>query len=615
MLNNLPAAVAAFDRELRYLHCNPRWREELEGGRDDVAGRCYYEVHPDMPAYWREVHDQVLAGATLRNDSEYFLLADGQEFWTRWICQPWYYAAGEIGGLIVMLDNQTPWRQATLELRTSQERLHLALDSARAGTWEADIASGRNTWSAEIWPLYGLTPGQVEPSTETWRDTVDPAQQEEVVRRITEAVTRQETFEAEWRVHCPGPERWLFSRGRPVLGEDGRAERYIGVVIDISEKKRAEEALAGRERELRAILDALPMMLAWLDRDLRYRFANTAYARLAGFSREDLIGRHLSEVIDADGYQRAAPYIRRALAGETARYENSVETHDGRRLHSLVTLVPERAADDAVLGFFAAVVDLSREKELALERERLNQQMEALTRHEVALQTMSAVAHELNQPLHAAASFCVAARHMLEQDYPVRSAVAPLERAREELGRAGAILKDLVGSIQEPQALADAAVFDLSKLAAAAMERFSRDQLPIRACVDGAFPSAPLWVAGNPIALEKVIANLLRNACSALRCGGECGGEGGGRSRVLLEVTRRDDHARLCVRDNGPGVAPEELQRLFQPVRGNGRVGGLGVGLAISRHLIELQGGRIWHEPAPGGGACFCFELPLTDPP
>jgi PAS domain S-box-containing protein len=137
-------------------------------------------------------------------------------------------------------------------LKESEVRRSLALDAAKAGTWEWELTTGLNLWSDELWPLYGLRKGEDEASYENWRQSVHPGDREQLERTLQEAVRQGSEIFLEWRVNNPGGgERWLMSRGRPVRDEEGVVMRYLGVVIDISERKRLEQERTSLEMKLR----------------------------------------------------------------------------------------------------------------------------------------------------------------------------------------------------------------------------------------------------------------------------------------------------------------------------------------------------------------------------
>jgi len=173
-------------------------------------------------------------------------------------------------------------KKAEEALRISEVRLHLAQEAAKAGAWEWDLRTNKNVWSEEVWRLYGLEPHCCEPSYETWRETVHPDDRERIEQAVQEVATKAIELNAEWRVQDPdGSLRWLMSRGRPIHDTDGPPARYIGIVMDITERKKMEEDLKHRTLELEAANKELESFSYSVSHDLRAPLrAIDGYARM-----------------------------------------------------------------------------------------------------------------------------------------------------------------------------------------------------------------------------------------------------------------------------------------------------------------------------------------------
>jgi PAS domain S-box-containing protein len=146
----------------------------------------------------------------------------------------------------------TERKRAEEAQRSNLERLSLALDAANAGTWEWDLRTNQNIWSDELWELYGLEAHSLVPSYEAWFQTIHPRDRGQVAQTLREAVAGGHDLRIEWQVvGGKDPERWLMSHGRPQVGRDGRIDRYIGIVLDITWRKQAEAALRESEERLK----------------------------------------------------------------------------------------------------------------------------------------------------------------------------------------------------------------------------------------------------------------------------------------------------------------------------------------------------------------------------
>lgn len=265
-------------------------------------------------------------------------------------------------------------------------------------------------------------------------------------------------------------------------------------------------------------------------------------------------------------------------------------------LASYVTLAKHRIGVDRELR-----TRLQERDRMLAERVTIERQMLELTRASALGSIAATVAHELNQPLSAAANYMAAIRLSADRDGRTRDLTAAAE---QQLQRAGEIIRRIRRMVRH-----DDLMMETRSVATSIEEALHL----VRAAAPTLLPPVTIRVAPEAqcarfdnVQIVQVLANLLRNAGEA--CAGRSGAS-------ILVVAERDDPAEIIVRvvDNGPGVPPDQRPILFQPGLGNGRCdtgGGLGLGLAISHHLIEGHGGRIWAEETPGGGATFAFTIP-----
>ena len=286
--------------------------------------------------------------------------------------------AGAIVGSVVAGRDITESKRAEMALRDSEARRNLALDAARAGSWEWEIETGRNTWSEELWKLYGLVPHACEPSYEAWRQTVHPHDREAAERALQEIVRQEGEINLEWRVLDPGNgERWLMSRGRPLRDAAGRVTRYLGVVMDITERKRAEvetrrlsDIVQQEKDRLSSLVNSISDEVWFADTDNRFVLANPSALRefglegAAGIDVEQLAAS--LEVLRPDGTPRPveeAPPLR-ALKGEIVRdLEEMIRGRaSGELRYRLVSASPVRDTRGAIIGSVSVVHDITKRK-------------------------------------------------------------------------------------------------------------------------------------------------------------------------------------------------------------------------------------------------------------
>ena len=179
-------------------------------------------------------------------------------------------------------------------LSKSENHLKLALESAKAGTWEWNLDTNENTWSEKLFQLYDLDPKACKASYDTWRQSIIPRDRSLIGAAVQDAVIKESEINIEWQVNTKdGAIRWLMSRGQPQWDSNGRITRYLGVVIDITERKTSEEALK-RERDLlQAVMNgAKNSHLVYLDRNFNFVLVNEAYAASCGYKPDEMVGKN-----------------------------------------------------------------------------------------------------------------------------------------------------------------------------------------------------------------------------------------------------------------------------------------------------------------------------------
>jgi PAS domain S-box-containing protein len=411
-----------------------------------------------------------------------------------------------------------------------------------------------------------------------------------------------------WRVRADGTRIWATTVLTALRGDGAGTVGYGMILRDLTERKEAAEAYEESRQRYRSLFSHNPAAVFALDLDGAVRGANPAAAALTGADAEGADG-FWSRFPAADAHRVRAAFDR-AAAGEDAEAEAALTRVDGTPARAVLQLVPIRV-DGAVRGVYAIAEDVTArrqaeaERELALLRERVAR-AEAEAANRAKSDFLAVVSHELRTPLHAITGFA---------DLLADGDAGPLndEQARW-LGRirtSGAhllrMVEEVLGYVRMEEAEGGVALarVDLSALvreaaAAAADDAAARG---LRLTVDAPAALAVQTDAGK---VRQLLGHLASNAVKFTEAG-----------EVRLVVRAEPRAAVVEVRDTGPGIAPEHLERIWEPFwqaepPSTRRAGGTGLGLSVARRLAALLGGDLGVDSAPGRGTTFTLRLPTA---
>jgi two-component system sensor kinase FixL len=390
----------------------------------------------------------------------------------------------------------------------------------------------------------------------------------------------------------------------PVYDTEGRLRGASKVARDISAGKRALAALAEREAHLRSVLETVPDAMVVIDpHGIMHSFSATA-ERLFGYRAAEAIGRNVSMLMPEPYRAQHDGYLNRYLTTGEKRIIGTGRVVVGQRKDG-TTFPMELSVGEMNAGdkrFFTGFVrDLTKRQEAQQRLQELQAELIHMSRFTALGEMASTLAHELNQPLTAVASYLKGAGRLLDaaEDSGIAMARDAIERAAQQALRAGQIIRRLREFVARGEG--DRHVENLAKLIeeACALALVGAKQSGVQISME--FESTSTHVLADKIQIQQVLLNLVRNAMEAM--------QDMERRHLTISTHRLDDEtARIDVADSGPGIAPEILAQLFQPFVTTKQTG-MGVGLSISRTIVESHGGRIWVDPNPGGGVIFRMTL------
>jgi len=369
-------------------------------------------------------------------------------------------------------------------------------------------------------------------------------------------------------------------------------------------RERAERKLVKSEQRLRLITNALPVLIAYVDADLRYRFNNDAYRVWFGVSPEEALGRTIREVAGEGFFQSVRPYVERALSGEHVRCALDVEMAGGRPLSVEAIYVPDVDERADVRGLYILVIDVTDRNLAQQESRRLQDELLHAGRISTMGELAGALAHEINQPLSAIMSNAQAARRYLA------AATPDLEEVKEILNdivkddaRAADVIHHLRALLKKTKTALE--TLDLNFIFREVVGLLLSDAVIRDVKVSSELdPMLPL-VRGDRIQLQQVALNLILNAFEAMN------EQPNGDRQVLIRTGLKDSRVLAAVTDIGNGIPIEDAEKIFKPFY-TSKPQGLGMGLSICRSIINRHHGRLWAENNPDRGATFYFSLPVS---
>ena len=382
-------------------------------------------------------------------------------------------------------------------------------------------------------------------------------------------------------------------------GSLGGKRIFVGIVHDLSAELEEAERREGIRRHMSLIVESSQDAIVSMTLDGIVTSWNGAAERMYGYPADEMIGQSLQRVIPADRRMEEAAILEQVRVGKTVEhYETKRLTRDGGEIDVSLSISPLRDGAGDVVGASKIARDVGAAKRAEARIIELQAELMHMTRLTSMGQLSSALAHELNQPLAATLNYLNAAKRLTVSGGANLTEV--IEKAARQVERAGQIIRRLRDFVEKRETARG--LEDVNALVKDAIVLGMVGTAPAGVKLDTRLAADPAQVLVDRVQIQQVLINLMRNAVEAMQ-----------ESRVRrldIATETRDGRVTVSVADTGAGVPAEIADKLFEPFV-SGKSNGMGVGLAISRSIVEAHGGRLWLTPNPGGGAVFQFTLPF----
>jgi PAS domain S-box-containing protein len=598
-IEHAPAALAMFDTDMRYLMASRRWREAFSLGDRELRGRSHYEVFPALSDKCRALNHRALDGEVLQLEEWPFECADGSVRSFRIEERPWYAADGTIGGMVIFAEDITARKQIESELALSEAIYRAAVETCRDGFVIVDEHARLQAVNEAYVRLSGYSRDELMGKSITDLDGRDSP--EEVREHLLQLRALGTDSFTTWHRNKEGG-YWpveVTAAYWPLANS-----HYFMFLRDIRERQRISDALRQSEARFRSTFEQAAVGMAHVSPNGRWLRVNDKLCEVLGYSEAELREMRAQDISHPDDFADIRDHITRVLEGETraCSFEVRFIGKDGRIVWADVTAT--LVYDETATYFIAVIEDITERKAIHIELARLRKKVDDMTKFDVAGQTVTALAHELNQPLNAVSSYAEAALRLLRAGNPQpEKLLHALEKSAQQAQRAGKVVHNLLAILKHGEVQREAV--DLNDLARKVVRQSKANAHEgVRFSLQLA-PALPRVVV-NRLQIQKVLSNLIDNGIEAMHSAGS--------ANTAITVTVRTDAgtnmAQVTVIDTGPGISLDRLDRVFDTFFTT-KPHGLGVGLSISRTIIESHGGRLWAESEPGAGAALHFTLPF----
>jgi PAS domain S-box-containing protein len=596
--------IAIADREGRILDANDAFLHLLGYGREDLVSRVRWTELSPPECRERDILIQAELNSTGRVQpfEKEYVRKDGSRV-PALVGAAMFKEGGDKGVAFVL--DLTERKRAEDGLRRSESWLNQAQRLSRSGNWVYNATTKRYIyWSDESYRIWGFDPLQGLPSREdVWR-RIHPDDRDRVRKATREAVRQKTDITAEYRILLPdGTVKYFEGTSHHLFSSEGALLEAMASTVDVTQRKRTEQALRASEARFRAAIDGIAGLVAIMAPSGELESVNSPLTEYFGRTVEELKNWGTSDAVHPEDLPRVLDSFETSLAAGTSfHHELRLRRFDGKYRWFENRGAPIRDESGRIARWYCLLTDIE-DRTQALAR---LQQMQSDFAHMNRVSTMgefaASLSHEILHPIATARNNARAGMRFLQMNPP------NLDEAREALGcvvRDADRARDIVGRMRDQMKKApprrerfdlNAALSEVLVLAQSVIHKNS-------VSVETRLSDGLLHVLGDRIQLQQVLLNLILNAAEAMGSAEETARE------LSISTQQNRLGALVAVRDSGPGIDPEHLDRVFDAFYTT-KSSGTGMGLSICRSIMDAHGGKLWVEANEPRGAVFQFTLP-----
>ena len=511
---------------------------------------------------------------------------------------------GEVIRLMGISEDITVRKNAEDKLAKEMERLELVMRATNDSVWDLDKATNKVWWNETYTDTFGRPPD--ENTLVWWLERIHPNDRERVQSSLVKiSETNIDRWSEKYQFKKPdGNYCYVDDHAYIARDKKGKATRILGALRDITESKHAEQEL----REINIALSHSLPGISHLDSNGLYTYINNTYAELLGYTPQELIGQSWKVTVDPSELVIGERGYQKMLEKENVEYDIKGICKDGSPIFKHVLISKRIDNNGSFIGHQCFMKDITDR----VEQEKKHKQLQDELAHVARLSNMdemaTGLAHELNQPLSAISHYVDAAQTLLAAEPNTNNKLLEImQSASEQVLRAGEIVRHC-RQFASKQPMEKCAI-DLNDLTQETVRFLNSDaqdnNISIHVTLDDQLPSIEI----DKVQIQQVLVNLIRNGIEAMQ-------NNNGKARTLtvythLNGTNRNEYeAQVTVKDTGPGLKISQTENLFQPFYTT-KSTGMGMGLSISRSIIDAHGGKLWLDSQHNSETQFHFTLPI----
>ncbi|MGA9672580.1 MAG: PAS domain-containing protein [Terracidiphilus sp.] len=561
-------------------------------------------IHPeDREKASRAFWDGVRSGQGFAIESRYLRCWDGTYRWHLQQAVPLCDAEGKVLKFVGTTTDIDDQKRAEVELRASETNLRQTVNSIPGLICTMNPAGEIEELNQPLLEYFGKTPDELK----SWRmtDAVHPDDLAEVIKTYTYSITTGTPYEIENRCRrADGVYRWFQVRASAVHDSDSSICGWYVLLTDIDDRKRMEEALRVRELNLLQITETIPEMLWSASPNGAIDYCNGRLLDYTGVSPEHVMRDGWKNLLHPGDVEPAVEVWESCVkAGAPYRIEARVfHALDRTYRWCVARALPLLDQEGRIAKWHGTVVDMHDWKQAQEELRNTQAELARVMRVMTVGQLTASIAHEVSQPLSGVITNASTCLRMLKSDPPnIDGARETVQRTIRDGNRASEVITRLRTLFSKKQI--DVEPLDLNEATREVIALLSGELQRNNVVLKQDFSDHLPAINGDRIQLQQVILNLIRNGSDAMDAVNDL-------PRQLLIKTETDgNHVTVSVQDSGVGFSPEISERLFESFFTT-KHQGMGIGLSVSRSIVEAHHGRLWAARNAGPGATFAFSIP-----